>query len=134
MVLSIVSPWGKDHEDTRLNRTYEALWSILRTFLKSAPVKTVLDFGCGDGSYSFLIRKWAFKLPKLMLCSPPHLHKKITPSTVVLNKCAVEMGGKGGEDAADNGITMNADRNWNRESNTREGPVVGIKSLCRFSL
>lgn len=75
MVLSIVSPWGKDHEDTRLNRTYEALWSILRTFLKSAPVKTVLDFGCGDGSYSFLIRKWAFKLPKLMLCSPPFTQK-----------------------------------------------------------
>jgi 2-polyprenyl-3-methyl-5-hydroxy-6-metoxy-1,4-benzoquinol methylase len=62
MVLSIVDPWDKDYEGAQLNPIYEALWKMLRTFLQSIPVKPVLDFGCGDGNYSFLLKEMGFQV------------------------------------------------------------------------
>jgi len=62
MVSSIVNPWDKDYECTELSPIYEALWSMLRAFLQSVPVKTVLDFGCGDGNYSFLMKEMGLQV------------------------------------------------------------------------
>jgi SAM-dependent methyltransferase len=57
MTSNILNPWDRDYEGTQPCPVYEPLWDILRSFIRSVPVKTVLDFGCGDGTYSFLMRE-----------------------------------------------------------------------------
>ena len=56
MVSSILNPWDKVYNDTQLSPIYDPLWDMLRKFLQSVPLKTALDFGCGDGNYSFLMK------------------------------------------------------------------------------
>ncbi|MCG8482730.1 MAG: class I SAM-dependent methyltransferase [Clostridia bacterium] len=53
----ISNPWDDDYKDNEKLPIYEPLWDMLQLFLKSVSVKTVLDFGCGDGIYSFLMGK-----------------------------------------------------------------------------
>ena len=54
------NPWDKDYEGNQLAPIYEPLWKMLQAFLKSVPVNTVLDFGCGDGNYAFLMNEAGF--------------------------------------------------------------------------
>lgn len=55
--MSIVTPWDNAYDDSRLSPIYEPLWGMLRMFLQSTQGKTALDFGCGDGNYSFLMKE-----------------------------------------------------------------------------
>jgi 2-polyprenyl-3-methyl-5-hydroxy-6-metoxy-1,4-benzoquinol methylase len=57
MISNILSPWDKDYEGTQFSPVYEPLWHMLQMFLQSVPVKSVLDFGCGDGNYSFHMKE-----------------------------------------------------------------------------
>ena len=56
------SSWDSDYEQSKLNANYEPLWEKLREFYKNKNIKTVLDFGCGDGNYSFLMQKDGLEL------------------------------------------------------------------------
>lgn len=53
----ISNPWDDDYKDNQIAPIYEPLWDMLQLFLQSVSVKTVLDYGCGDGNYSFLMGK-----------------------------------------------------------------------------
>ena len=57
MVSPILSPWDKDYEGSQFSPIYEPLWHMLQMFLQSIQAKSVLDFGCGDGNYSFLMKE-----------------------------------------------------------------------------
>lgn len=60
MAANSVNPWDKDYEESKSTPIYEPLWSMLQQFLHRVPVKTILDFGCGDGAYSVLMTKEGF--------------------------------------------------------------------------
>jgi SAM-dependent methyltransferase len=47
--------WDDKYKGDQLEPIYEPLWQRLQLFLEKVPVKTILDFGCGDGNYSFLL-------------------------------------------------------------------------------
>jgi SAM-dependent methyltransferase len=55
MISKISNPWESDYKGNQLTSVYESLWDMLQTFIQMLPIKTVLDFGCGDGAYSFLM-------------------------------------------------------------------------------
>lgn len=57
MISNISNPWDDDYRGNQMEPIYEPLWRMLQLFLQNVSVKTVLDFGCGDGSYSFLMGK-----------------------------------------------------------------------------
>lgn len=46
------NPWDRDYKNTEFSPIYEPLWEMLQSFLDSVPANTVLDFGCGDGTYA----------------------------------------------------------------------------------
>ncbi|MBU1014738.1 MAG: class I SAM-dependent methyltransferase [Bacteroidetes bacterium] len=52
---NISSPWDDEYNGSQIGPIYEPLWTMLQVFLHNLSIKTVLDFGCGDGKYSFLI-------------------------------------------------------------------------------
>lgn len=54
--------WDSDYEQSKLNPIYEPLWEILKEFYQDKDIKTVLDFACGDGNYSFLMQKDGLEL------------------------------------------------------------------------
>lgn len=53
----ISNPWDEDYCSNQIKDIYEPLWEMLQFFLQNSSVKSVLDFGCGDGNYSFLMGK-----------------------------------------------------------------------------
>ncbi len=57
MAAKSVNPWDKDYGGSKSTPIYESLWSMLQQVLHRTPVKTILDFGCGDGAYSVLMSK-----------------------------------------------------------------------------
>jgi 2-polyprenyl-3-methyl-5-hydroxy-6-metoxy-1,4-benzoquinol methylase len=57
MTSNIFNPWDRDYEGPQPCPVYEPLWDVLRSFIRSVPVKTALDFGCGDGTYSYLMKE-----------------------------------------------------------------------------
>lgn len=57
MTMSRANPWDKEYEDTGFSPVYEPLWNMLQSFLDCVPNNTVLDFGCGDGTYACLMAK-----------------------------------------------------------------------------
>jgi len=54
--------WDNEYKQSKLNPIYEPLWEILKEFYQDKDIKTVLDFGCGDGNYSFLMQKDGLEL------------------------------------------------------------------------
>jgi len=54
--------WDKEYEKTEYSPVYEPLWHMLQSLLESVSVKTVLDFGCGDGAYAYLIAEKGFRV------------------------------------------------------------------------
>lgn len=57
MTSTVSNPWDNDYKGGQPSPVYEPLWHMLQKFLQSAPVESVLDFGCGDGNYSFLMKE-----------------------------------------------------------------------------
>lgn len=55
MTVNTSNPWDNDYTNNQLKPVYEPLYEMLQSFLQSFSIQTVLDFGCGDGNYSFLI-------------------------------------------------------------------------------
>lgn len=55
MSQNVFNPWDRDYGNNQIGPVYVPLWEILNSFLQSYFIKTVLDFGCGDGNYAFLI-------------------------------------------------------------------------------
>ncbi|SCX90626.1 class I SAM-dependent methyltransferase [Desulfoluna spongiiphila] len=49
------SPWDTDYKGTEPAPVYEPLWHMLQQCLRGFPVASVLDFGCGDGNYAYLM-------------------------------------------------------------------------------
>ena len=47
--------WDGDYETREYSPVYVPLWRMLEAFLGNAPSETVLDFGCGDGTYACLM-------------------------------------------------------------------------------
>jgi len=52
---NILSPWDNEYKGNQINPIYEPLWNMLQIFLQNISIKTVIDYGCGDGIYSFLM-------------------------------------------------------------------------------
>jgi SAM-dependent methyltransferase len=77
MASNIPNPWDKDYEGAQLSPIYEPLWHMLQMFLQSVPFKKVLDFGCGDGRYSFLMKEEGFQVTGIDI-SPRAIEKAIT--------------------------------------------------------
>lgn len=57
-----VNPWDKDYENTAFSLIYEPLWYMLQSFLDGVGRNTVLDFGCGDGTYACLMAERGSKV------------------------------------------------------------------------
>jgi len=55
MNANIISPWENEYKGNQINPIYEPLWNMLQLFLQDISIKTVIDYGCGDGIYSFLM-------------------------------------------------------------------------------
>lgn len=55
MNVNTSNPWDNDYANNQLKPIYEPLYEMLQSFLQSFSIHSVLDFGCGDGNYSFLI-------------------------------------------------------------------------------
>lgn len=51
------SPWENDYKSNQMSPVYEPLWQMLELFLNEISPKKVLDYGCGDGNYAFLMGK-----------------------------------------------------------------------------
>ena len=49
------SPWDTDYKGTEPAPVYGPLWHMLQQFLRGFPATSVLDFGCGDGNYAYLM-------------------------------------------------------------------------------
>ncbi|MFA6199526.1 MAG: class I SAM-dependent methyltransferase [Bacteroidales bacterium] len=50
-----MNSWDSDYKGNQPTPIYEPLWDMLQVFIQKLSIKTVLDFGCGDGAYSFLM-------------------------------------------------------------------------------
>lgn len=55
METTALSPWDTDYKGTEPSPVYEPLWHMLQQFLGDFPATSVLDFGCGDGNYAYLM-------------------------------------------------------------------------------
>lgn len=62
MPLSTAHAWDHEYEDTRVSPVYEPLWHMLQSFLGSVPASTVLEFGCGDGTYACQMSKMGIRI------------------------------------------------------------------------
>jgi len=56
------SPWDSEYLRAGPAPVYDELWLRLETALKQSDVETVLDFGCGDGNYSILMKKMGLQV------------------------------------------------------------------------
>jgi 2-polyprenyl-3-methyl-5-hydroxy-6-metoxy-1,4-benzoquinol methylase len=50
---NISNPWDNEYKGNQMSSLYEPLWNMLQIFLQTFSINTVLDYGCGDGAYSF---------------------------------------------------------------------------------
>jgi len=54
--------WDGEYEGGSGGSIYEPLWEIVREYLIMCPSGRLLDFGCGDGAYAFLLSEMGYSV------------------------------------------------------------------------
>jgi SAM-dependent methyltransferase len=54
--------WDREYRVGSLCSIYEPLWQIVKDYLRSCPSGRLLDFGCGDGVYAFLLQEMGYSV------------------------------------------------------------------------
>jgi 2-polyprenyl-3-methyl-5-hydroxy-6-metoxy-1,4-benzoquinol methylase len=58
----IVKAWDREYQAGSNCQIYEPLWGIVKDYLRSCPSGRLLDFGCGDGGYAFLLSEMGYSV------------------------------------------------------------------------
>ena len=58
----ISKAWDKEYKGDSTALIYEPLWEIVKDYLRIRPSGKLLDFGCGDGVYSFLLSELGYSV------------------------------------------------------------------------
>jgi 2-polyprenyl-3-methyl-5-hydroxy-6-metoxy-1,4-benzoquinol methylase len=58
----IAKAWDREYEGGSTGLIYEPLWEIVKDYLRSWPSGKLLDFGCGDGQYAFLLSEMGYSV------------------------------------------------------------------------
>ena len=53
--ISAAHAWDNQYDGAEFSPVYEPLWQMLRSFLANVPAISILEFGCGDGTYACLM-------------------------------------------------------------------------------
>jgi len=54
--------WDREYEGGSTCLIYEPLWEIVKDYLRFCPSGRLLDFGCGDGVYAFLLSEMGYSV------------------------------------------------------------------------
>jgi ubiquinone/menaquinone biosynthesis C-methylase UbiE len=59
-ISKLASAWDNEYLSNQLGLIYEPLWRTVSDCLLSVSTGQIIDFGCGDGRYSFLLNDMGF--------------------------------------------------------------------------
>jgi len=90
MAIQISNPWDSEYLQNKQSPIYVPLWEKLKKFLKNHQQnKSILDYGCGDGNYSILIKDLGFNVMGIDISSNAiEIAKKSTITQNILFKTA----------------------------------------------
>lgn len=61
-IYQLAKVWDKEYQSGSPYSVYEPLWKIVKDYLSRCPSGRLLDFGCGDGVYSFLLSELGYSV------------------------------------------------------------------------